>query len=147
MNSLEHRLKWDNKIVTSTSFPKVVIADDHPATLRAEMALLRDEYEVVAAVEDGELALEAVERYRPELVVLDICMPRLDGFRTVRELKTRGFAGPIVFLTVQEDDDYLSAARALGVRAYVLKSRMRTDLSRALSDVLAGNTFSSYLSP
>jgi two-component system, response regulator PdtaR len=131
----------DNKTVTATCRPKVVIADDHPATLRAVIALLTEEYQVVAAVEDGDLALEAVEQFQPELVLLDICMPRLDGFRTVRELKIKGFAGAIVFLTGQEDEDYLSAARDLGVLGYVLKSRMGTDLVRALSEALARKAF------
>jgi two-component system, response regulator PdtaR len=131
----------DNKTVTATCRPKVVIADDHPATLRAVIALLTEEYQVVAAVEDGDLALEAVEQFQPELVLLDICMPRLDGLRTVRELKIKGFAGAIVFLTAQEDEDYLSAARDLGVLGYVLKSRMGTDLVRALSEALARKAF------
>jgi len=128
--------------MASTSRPKVVIADDHPAALQAVLALLGgDEFQVVAAVADGDLALDAVEQFRPDLVILDICMPRLDGIRTAQELKIKGFCGSIIFLTIQKDDDYISAALALGARAYVLKSQMKSDLLRAIGAALAGKTF------
>ena len=128
--------------MASTSRPKVVIADDHPAALKAVMTLLGgDQFQVVAAVADGDLALDAVEHFHPDLVILDICMPRLDGIRTAQELKVKGFDGCIIFLTIQKDDDYLSAALALGARAYVLKSQMKSDLLRAIGEALAGKTF------
>ena len=128
--------------MTSTSRPRVVIADDHPGALHAVLSMLDiEEFQVVAAVTDGDLALDAVERFHPDLVILDVCMPRLDGLRTARELNTQGFTGSIIFLTVQEDDDYLSAAFAAGARGYVIKSQMRTDLLRAIGEALAGKTF------
>ena len=133
--------------MTSSLRPRVVIADDHPGTLHAIAAMLGEGFQVVAAVEDGDLALDAVERFHPELVILDISMPRLDGLRTARELRTKGFPGCIVFLTIQQDEDYLSAALSLGARAYVIKSQMKADLLHAIEQALAGNTFvSSYKS-
>lgn len=127
--------------MTSGLRPRVVIADDHPQTLQAVMAMLGEKFQVVAAVEDGDLVLAAVEQFHPELVILDICMPRLDGLRTAQELRTKGFAGCIVFLTIQQDEDYLSAALAVGARAYVIKSKMKADLLRAIGEALAGKTF------
>lgn len=121
--------------------PRVVIADDHPQTLHVVSAMLREQFQVVAAVEDGDLVLDAVEEFHPELVILDICMPRLDGLSTARELRTKGFPGCIVFLTIQQDEDYLSAALAVGARAYVIKSQMKADLLHAIDQALAGNTF------
>lgn len=133
--------------MTSSLRPRVVIADDHPGTLNAITAMLGEEFQVVAAVEDGDLALAAVEQFHPELVILDICMPRLDGLRTAQVLKTKGFPGCIVFLTIQQDEDYLSAALSVGARAYVIKSQMKADLLHAIKQALAGNTFvSSYKS-
>ena len=120
----------------------VVIADDHPGALHAVQSLLDvKNFRVVAAVPDGQLALNAVQEFHPDLVILDICMPRLDGIRTAQELKTKGFVGSIIFLSIQEDDDYMLAAFATGARAYVLKSQMKTDLLRAIDDALAGKTF------
>jgi DNA-binding NarL/FixJ family response regulator len=131
----------------STSRPRVVIADDHPRALHAVMGLLDvEKFQVVAAVPDGDLALDAVERFHPDLVILDVCMPHMDGIRAARELNSKGFSGSIIFLTVQEDDDYLSAAFAAGARGYVLKSRMRSDLLPAIGEALAGKTFVSALS-
>jgi DNA-binding NarL/FixJ family response regulator len=127
--------------MTSSLRPRVVIADDHAQTLHVVSAMLREQFHVVAAVEDGDLVLDAVEQFHPELVILDICMPRLDGLSTARELRTKGFLGCIVFLTIQQDEDYLSAALALGARAYVIKSQMKADLLRAIHQALAGNTF------
>lgn len=120
----------------------VVIADDHPGALHAVASLLGvKNFQVLAAVADGDLALNAVDQFHPDLVILDICMPRLVGIRTAQQLRTKGFEGSIIFLTIQEDDDYLSAAFATGARAYVLKSQMKTDLLRAIDDALAGRTF------
>jgi len=127
--------------MTSDLRPRVVLADDHPQTLHTVIAMLGEEFQVVAAVEDGDLALDAVEQFHPELVILDICMPRLDGLRTARELRRKGFSGCIVFLTIQEDEEYLSAALAVGARAYVIKSHMKADLIHALADALSGKTF------
>ena len=143
------RVSDGEKTMTSTCRPRVVVADDHPGALHAVMGLLGVEnFQVVAAVPDGALALDAVERFHPDLVILDVCMPHMDGIRAARELNSKGFAGPIIFLTVQEDDDYLSAAFAAGARGYVLKSRMGTDLLRAIGDALSGKTFvSSATSP
>lgn len=126
----------------------VVVADDHPEVLRAVESVLRAmKFQVVAAVADGDLALHAVEQFHPDVVILDICMPRLDGLRTAEELRKSGFDGSIIFLTIQRDDEYVTAALASGARAYVLKSQMNSDLLHAIEDALAGKTFiSSFLS-
>lgn len=126
----------------------VVVADDHPEVLRAVESVLRAmKFQVVAAVADGDLALHAVEQFHPDVVILDICMPRLDGLRTAEELRKSGFDGSIIFLTIQRDDEYVTAALASGARAYVLKSQLNSDLLHAIEDALAGKTFiSSFLS-
>ena len=121
--------------------PRIVVADDHPDALHAVTNLLDHDFQVVAAVPDGELALDAVAKFEPDLVILDICMPRLDGLLTAKRLKAKGFKGPIVFLTVQDDEDYLLAARALGALGYVVKSRMRSDLLQAIDEAMAGRSF------
>ena len=103
--------------------------------------LLKKEFELVGAVPNGRLVLNIFEQLRPDLIVMDIAMPELDGIRTARELRLRGCEAKIVFLTVQEDEDYISAALNAGASGYVLKSRMQSDLIIALKKVLAGEVF------
>jgi len=121
--------------------PRILLADDHAAILDKVAALLAPEFDVVAAVGDGLLALEAAARFCPELVVLDIAMPGLDGIHAARELRRNGCDAKIVFLTVQEDEDYVSAALDAGALGYVLKSRMQSDLILAIRQALAGEVF------
>jgi DNA-binding NarL/FixJ family response regulator len=134
--------------MASTVSRTVVVADDHPGVLHAVESVLRAmKFQVVAAVADGDLALHAVEQFHPDVVILDICMPRLDGLRTAEELSRNGFDGSIIFLTIQRDQEYVTAALASGARAYVLKSQMNSDLLHAIEDALAGKTFiSSFVS-
>jgi len=92
-------------------------------------------------VSDGRAAVDAVFQLQPDLVVLDIMMPELDGLHAARELRERGSSAKVVFLTIQQDEEYVSAAMESGGVAYVLKSRMYSDLIRAISQALAGNVF------
>jgi len=121
--------------------PRILLADDHPGVLEHASRLLAEDYEVIATVGDGRAAVDATFRLQPDLVVLDIIMPELDGFHAARELRRRGSSAKVVFLTIQRDEEYLSQAMESGGAAYVLKSRMYSDLIRAISQVLAGNVF------
>lgn len=121
--------------------PRIILADDHAAMLARVTTLVGSEFDVVATVGDGSLALEAAARLHPELLVLDIAMPGLDGIHTARELRRNGCTAKIVFLTVQEDEDYISAALEAGAHGYVLKSRMQSDLIPAIRQALAGQVF------
>jgi len=138
--------QWENDqsepIMTDPgSRPRILLADDHAGMRASAAKLVGSEFEVVAAVADGFLALEAVARLCPELVVLDIAMPGLDGIHTARALRRNGNQVKIVFLTVQEDEDYVSAALDAGALGYVLKSRMQSDLIPAIRQALAGEVF------
>lgn len=122
-----------------------MLADDHPGVLEHASRILAEDYEVVGIVSDGRAAVDAAFQWNPDLVVLDIMMPELDGLHAARELRRRGSAAKVVFLTVQRDQGYVSAAMESGGAAYVLKSKMYSDLIRAISQVLAGNVFVSEL--
>src|ERR1700733_4960368 len=87
--------------------PTVLLADDHALVLRSAVALLADEFDVVAAVANGRLALEASLRLDPDVVVLDVTMPDLDGLQTARELKRAGSRAKVVFLTMHRADEYV----------------------------------------
>jgi DNA-binding NarL/FixJ family response regulator len=121
--------------------PRVLLADDHSGMLETLMRLLESEFEVVAAVCDGQEAVEAVERLAPDLVVLDIGMPRLDGFRTAQRLTKCHSGAKIVFFSIHDDEDYVSTAFRVGASGYVLKSRMQTDLVKAIRKALEGGVF------
>ena len=125
--------------------PRILLADDHPGVLAHASRILADDYEIVGSVSDGRAAVDAAFRLQPDLVVLDIMMPELDGFHAARELRRRGSSAKVVFLTIQCDQGYVSEALDSGGAAYVLKSKMYSDLIRAISQVLAGHVFVSEL--
>jgi DNA-binding NarL/FixJ family response regulator len=121
--------------------PKVLLADDHIPVLKSVSKLLASDFDVIAAVTDGRRAVDAVMELAPDVVLLDITMPELDGFQTVCELKRLGSGAKVVFLTMHEADDYVAAAVSAGAQGYVVKSRIRKDLTSALNHVLADRLF------
>jgi DNA-binding NarL/FixJ family response regulator len=124
---------------------RVLLADDHPEFLRATVCLLEPEFEVVGTVGDGQTLLDEAARQEPDLLVLDISMPVLNGIEAARRLKAVGSRAKIVFLTVHEDPDYVRAALAVGAQGYVVKSRLACDLPLASREALAGRSFVSPL--
>jgi CheY-like chemotaxis protein len=121
--------------------PTVVIADDHPRVLQSVSALLSDDFDVVAAVQDGRQAVDAAARLDPDVVLLDITMPVLDGLRAAQTLKRSGSRAKLVFLTLHAADEFVEAALASGAKGYVLKTRMEADLAAAIQHTLAGRAF------
>lgn len=122
---------------------RVLLADDHLGMLESARKLLSAEYRVVASVNNGRIALETARELNPDLVVLDIEMPEMDGIRAAQEMRRLGLKARILFLTVHNDEDYVAAARESG-DGYVLKSRMATDLPHAIKEALKGRFFVSH---
>ncbi|HXY07882.1 MAG TPA: response regulator transcription factor [Terriglobales bacterium] len=120
--------------------PTVVLADDHARVLSRVGELLADECNVVAGVSDGIKVVQAALKYKPDIVVLDIAMPGLDGIQAAREVRRFALPARLIFLTVQEDADYIRAAQDLGA-SYVVKRRMHIDLPLAIKEALAGRMF------
>ena len=120
---------------------RVLLADDHEPMLDRVERLLEKEFEVVGTVRDGQAALEAVAELRPDVLILDISMPVLDGLQAALRLKQKKSKVRIVFLTVHEDPDFAREALATGALGYVAKPRLATDLSLAIKEVLAGRSF------
>jgi len=127
--------------VTEHARPTVVVADDHPRVLQSVSSLLADDFEVVAAVTDGRQAVDAAKRLDPDLILLDITMPVLDGLRAAQTLRRGGSRAKVVFLTLHAADEFVEAAFGAGASGYVLKTRMEADLAAALQHTLAGRTF------
>ena len=123
---------------------RVLLADDHGDMLDTVALLLVPEFNVVGTVTNGKALLSAAERLKPNVVIVDISMPILNGIEAVQRLMESGSQAQVVFLTVHESSDYVRAALATGALGYVVKPRLGVDLNVAIKEVHAGR---SYLSP
>jgi two-component system response regulator DesR len=103
--------------------------------------MLENNFHVVSAVPDGKTALSECERLQPDVVVLDISMGPPSGFDVARQLRDSGSNARVVFLTVQEDPEFIRAAIGVGGLAYVVKSRLHADLVFGIRAALAGELF------
>ena len=121
--------------------PRILLADDHKEMRDRIKRHLELEFDVIAAVENGRTLLEAAARFNPDICLLDISMPVLNGIETAIQLRQSGSKAKVLFLTIHEDPDFLDAALRTGASGYVLKRRMASDLRPAIRDVLAGKTF------
>ena len=124
--------------------PRIVLADDQEDVRRTLASLLEDEFEIVGIAEDGEQVLELALGQSPDVLVLDIFMPVLNGFDTAAYLKASGCGAKILFVTVHDDPDFLETAICVGGLGYVLKTHLATDLIPAIRSVMRGDL---YISP
>jgi DNA-binding NarL/FixJ family response regulator len=123
---------------------RVLLADDHSGVLAYLDAQLGRVFEIVGAVTDGKQAVDATLRLDPDVLVLDISMPVMNGFQAAACLRDVKCMTKIVVLTVYEDPDCIDAAFSSGASAYVSKSHISTDLVTAIRSVIRG---SRYISP
>jgi DNA-binding NarL/FixJ family response regulator len=123
--------------------PRVVLANDSERILKAATRVLTSqcEVEIVRAVQSGALAIDAVMQLNPDVVILDVYMPVMDGIQAVRYLRKIASPTKIVFLTGLCDPGFRNAAMEAGGDAFVCQSQLFTDLPLAISAVLAGHTF------
>jgi DNA-binding NarL/FixJ family response regulator len=121
--------------------PRVLLADDHEEMRDRIKRHLEVEFDVVDAVENGSTLLDAAARLNPDICLLDISMPVLNGIEAAAKLKERGSTAKVLFLTIHEDPDFLQAALNTGASGYVLKRRIASDLRPAIRDALAGKNF------
>ena len=124
-----------------------MVVDDNPAILNHVTEMLRSDYQIVGRVADSKSVCAEVERLGPDLIVLDISLGERSGIMVARQLREGGYAGEIVFLTVHEDSDFVTAAIGAGGRGYVVKSRMNVDLALAVKTVLSHRIFVSPTLP
>ena len=123
---------------------RVLLADDHSMVIDGLRGLLEPEYEVVGAVNDGRAVLPEVRKLQPDVVVIDISMPLLNGLDCTRQLRDAGCTAKILILTMHPDATLAQEALAAGASGYLLKSSPGSELKGALKEVLLGRT---YLSP
>jgi DNA-binding NarL/FixJ family response regulator len=120
---------------------RILVADDNPDILDHVSDMLQADYEIIGRVADGDSVCAEVEKLGPDLIVLDISMGKRSGIEIARQLREQGYVGEIVFLTVHEDPDFVSAAIGAGGRGYVIKSHMKVDLGLAVKAVLSHRIF------
>ena len=120
---------------------RVLVADDNASILAKASTRLARDFEVVAAVSDGRQALHAAGRLDPDVAVLDVTMPELDGFQTARELRRSGSRARIVMMTMHDSDEFVATAVESGAHGYVLKTRMQSDLASAIDHAIDGRLF------
>lgn len=124
--------------------PRVLVAEDHRLLREAFVKLLEPHCDVVGAVADGRALLEAAPKLRPDVVVVDIAMPLLNGLDAARQLKRSMPSVKVIFLTVSEDPDLAAEAFRAGGSAFLLKNSAASELLQAIADVMQGR---SYVTP
>jgi CheY-like chemotaxis protein len=122
--------------------PRVFLVDDHRQVLEAVSAMLADDFDVVGVAANGRQALDTACQLDPDVIVLDVDMPGLDGFETLRALKQGGLPStPAVFLSMHDADEIVDAAFECGGLGYVCKLHLGRDLASALDQALVGRLF------
>jgi len=124
--------------------PRLLLADDHTLVLEGFRKLLESEFELVGAVEDGRALVAAAQKLRPDVILLDISMPLLNGIEAARQLKKLVPDTKLVFLTMHADPAYVTEAFRVGASGYLLKRSAASELVSAIQEVLKGR---SYVTP
>jgi DNA-binding NarL/FixJ family response regulator len=124
--------------------PRILLADDHALLLGAFEKLLSEECDIVGQVSDGRALVSAAAELKPDLIVLDIAMPLLNGLEAARQIKHQARDVKLVFLTMNEDTDLAAEAFRSGASAYLLKRSATSELLTAIREVLQGR---SYITP
>jgi DNA-binding NarL/FixJ family response regulator len=120
---------------------RVLLADDHLAVLERVRGILGADFDIVGSVNNGRDALAEAGRLDPDVLVIDISMPILNGFEAADRLRAINRRTKVIFLTVHSDPDFVAAAFSAGASGYVTKSDVTTDLVPAIREALAGRTY------
>jgi DNA-binding NarL/FixJ family response regulator len=126
------------------SKPRVLLADDHTLVLEGFRKLLEEHCAIIGTTEDGRALVEAAERLQPDLVLLDISMPRLNGIDAARTLKKHHPDMKFIFVTMHADPSYVNEAFRAGASGYLLKRSAAQELLQAIQAVMNG---AFYLTP
>ena len=126
---------------TSSELTRVLLVDDNEAMLARAAAVLTPGCLVVGAVKDGPAALAAARELQPDVIVLDISMPGMNGLELASRLREAGSTAALVFLTVHDEEEFVLAAQEAGAIGYVVKPRLVSDLMAAVRDARAGCPF------
>lgn len=128
----------------TTKKPRLLMADDHSMMLAGLRKLVEDQCEVVGTVQDGRALVEAAERLRPDVILIDISMPLLNGMDAARQIKKSIPDAKLLFLTMHASPVFATEALQVGATGYLLKQSAASELLQAIETVLKGQT---YLTP
>jgi DNA-binding NarL/FixJ family response regulator len=124
--------------------PRLLLADDHTLLLEGIRLMLEPEFDLVGSVEDGQALLAAAKSLKPDVILLDISMPVLNGIDAARRLRKILPSAKLIFLTMHADPDYVTEAFRAGAKGYLLKRAAASELLTAIREVLKGHH---YVSP
>ena len=127
--------------------PRVLLADDHALVVEGLRRLLERDFDLVGAVTDGRTVIAAAERLRPDVILLDISMPNLNGIDAARQLTRLVPDSKVVFVTMHGDPAYVAEAFRAGASGYLLKRCAARELIEAIRAVLAGRSYVTPLVP
>jgi len=122
----------------------ILLADDHREFSATVAGMLRNDFEIVGTVNDGEQLVKASMKLVPDVVIVDISMPVLNGIEAAEQLSRLGNTAKVIFLTIHADADFVRACLDAGAAGYVVKSQVAMDLVPAIRQALAGKIFVSH---
>lgn len=120
---------------------RVLIADDHTFFLDLLANLLREHYKIVGTVADGKALLEEAPGLDPDIIILDISMPLLDGIEAARKLKSSLPDARLIFLTMHEEPAFLAQALSAGASGFLIKRSAADEIFTAIDEVLSGRIY------
>lgn len=119
--------------------PRIVLAEENPQIRKFVADIIGVDCQIVEVVSDGPSAVNAVALHHPDIILIDLVLPQLDGIQVARCL--RGASCKVIIVTILEDRDYISAALSVGAVGYVFKRRLVRDIPLAIQDVMSGRVF------
>src|SRR5579884_2200619 len=123
------------------SKPRLLLADDHTMVLEGFRRLLEQDFELVGAVEDGQALVKVAPQVQPDLILLDISMPHLNGIEAARQIRKLLPSVKLIFLTMHTDPTYVTEAFKAGASGYLLKRSATSELRCAIQEVLEGRCY------
>jgi DNA-binding NarL/FixJ family response regulator len=121
--------------------PRLLLADDHMIVVEGMSRLLQNDFDILPAVGDGQLLVEAAMRTKPDVIVADISMPILNGIEAARQIRKKGLKAKVIFLSMHADIEWAAQALIAGASGYVVKQSAAEELSRAIQDALQNKTY------
>src|SRR5688500_9239318 len=117
---------------------RILLADDHKMFAQGLQSLFQNEFDLVGTVENGQALVDAARILAPDVIIVDISMPVMNGFDAVRQLKKDGSTAKIIFLTMHADEGLVAEALRCGASGYVLKQSVGEELQSAIPQVSEG---------